>query len=158
MKQSLDEKMREARERLERQSAEIEAMTSAELKRLAKSLTSECERELKKIRSDIQEHGQMTASLAELLRWPRWTAAICVTIVGISLALLWAGTWWMSGNVWELRSQVEAETQALAQLQAQTGGVRILQAPNGTFLVLPDSADQAKYTCDGKTCLKLSGK
>ncbi|MGY4753005.1 hypothetical protein ACVNHC_24380 [Pannonibacter sp. Q-1] len=145
----------------ERQALEQKILN--ELKTLAVSCLAGSKAELATIQTDMAAQVQSTRrTLAGLLRWPLWTA-LGLLLASLLLALLSSlGLWMLAKSQWEelntIRAQVSDEQAALSDLMAQTGGVRILRAANGTFLVLPDSADQAKYTCDGKSCLKLSEK
>lgn len=77
--------------RLASQSAEIEAMTSAELKKLATSLQRECSAALNSTRADIQDTTEtLDASLTRLRRFGRWWwVALIVTWLAIGGLSVW---------------------------------------------------------------------
>ena len=73
MTASLTERLQQ---RLSDQTAEIEALTSAELTRLASSLRQQSEAALRTMRSDIQDTSTMMADELEIMRWTaRWKLA-----------------------------------------------------------------------------------
>ena len=95
--------------------------------------------------------------MRSLLRWPLWTAAICVILVVISLTALWAGTWWLREDLKALRAETEAQKSTLGALKDQTGGIEILPSSDGTFVILPQGTDlRTTYRCgDDRPCLKM---
>lgn len=137
---------------------QIEELTLAEQKKLAANLETASKDAFAHIRSVIdRETLATTRSVRKLLRWPLWTAAICVILVAISLTVLWATTWWFQQDLIELRAETQAQRRALQSLTDQTGGIEILTATNGTFVILPKGTDlDTVYTCrDERSCLKL---
>lgn len=149
--------------KLEADRKEIEALTLSEHRKLAESFLAASKAEFATIESDLRHQTTgltrtLQGSLGEVLRWPLWTAAGCVVTVMASLGLLWAGTWWLRSDLNELRQQTAAEEATLLQLKAQTGGLRIVTARDGVYVVLPSGTDVTKlYTCGPLQCLKIGG-
>lgn len=143
--------------KLEADRKQVEELTLSEHRKLAQSFLDASKAELDTIRNAIHEQSLTTVqTLREMLRWPLWTAAGCIVIVIMSLALLWVGTWWIRSDLVELRSAVRSERQALSDLERQTHGIRFTASDKGTFLVLPPSADATtQYTCGNRTCLRI---
>ena len=88
MTESLTERLQQ---RLSSQTAEIEALTSAELMRLASSLKQQSEAALRTMRSDIQDTSTMMADELEIMRWTArwWWAALLVTWLVIGGFSVW---------------------------------------------------------------------
>ena len=89
---SLTERLQQ---RLSDQTAEIEALTSAELKQLATRLRQQCAAELRTMQSDIQGTSLMMADELEIVRWTArwWWVALIVTWLVIAGLSVWH---WMS--------------------------------------------------------------
>lgn len=88
MSKSLTERLQE---KLVSQSAEIEIMTSAELKRLAMNLKRDCETVLNSTRADIQETTEtLSVRLARLRRFGHWWGmALIATWLMIGIFYAW---------------------------------------------------------------------
>ena len=144
--------------RLSEDRERIEQLTLSEQKKLATNLESASRDAFARIRSVIdQETLATTVSVRKLLRWPLWTAAICVILVVISLTTLWGVSWWMRQDLIALRAETQVQESALQSLMDKTGGVEILSAQNGRFVILPKGTRlNATYQCDGRPCLKLA--
>ncbi len=82
-------------QRLSSQTAEIEALTSAELTRLASSLRQQSEAALRTMQNDIQGTSLMMADELEIVRWTArwWWVALIVTWLAIAGLSVWH---WMS--------------------------------------------------------------
>ena len=78
-------------QRLSSQTAEIEALTSAELTRLASSLRQQSEAALRTMHSDIQGTSMMMADELEIMRWTArwWWVALIVTWLVIAGLSVW---------------------------------------------------------------------
>ena len=136
----------------------IEALTLSEQQKLAENLIAASKAEFARIRTTIEQETAATrVSVRSLLRWPLWTAAICVILVVISLTVLWAGTWWLREDLKALRAETEAQKSTLGALKDQTGGIEILPSSDGTFVILPQETDlRTTYRCgDDRPCLKM---
>ena len=88
MTESLTERLQQ---RLSSQTAEIEALTSAELTRLASSLKQQSEAALRTMRSDIQDTSTLMADELEIMRWTArwWWVALIVTWLVIGGFSVW---------------------------------------------------------------------
>lgn len=127
MTESLTERLQQ---RLSSQTAEIEALTSAELTRLANSLKQQSEAALRTMRSDIQDTSMMMADELEIMRWTArwWWVALIVTWLVIGGFSVWR---WMQPAT------------GIAQFEIFT--------ENGqTFLLLPDGTEPM-------TCSRVGG-
>ena len=78
-------------QRLSSQTAEIEALTSAELTRLASSLRQQSEAALRTMHNDIQGTSLMMADELEIVRWTArwWWVALIVTWLAIGGLSVW---------------------------------------------------------------------
>ena len=87
MTASLTERLQQ---RLSSQTAEIEALTSAELKQLATRLRQQCEAELRTMQSDIQGTSLTMARELRIVRWTGrwWWGALIAT--WLAIGGLWA--------------------------------------------------------------------
>lgn len=143
--------------KLEADRKQVEELTLSEHRKLAQSFLDASKAELATIRSAIQGESLTTVqTLRAMLRWPLWTASCCIVTVIMSLTLLWVGTWWMRQDLAETRSAITTERQVLSSLQEQTGGVRIVKAENGMFVVLPRGIDASKtFRCNEQDCIRI---
>ena len=144
--------------RLSEDRERIEQLTLSEQRKLASNLESASRDAFARIRSVIdQETLATTVSVRKLLRWPLWTAAICVILVVISLTTLWGVSWWMRQDLIALRAETQAQESALQSLTDKTGGVEILSTTDGTYIVLPKGTSlTTTYGCtNNRPCLKL---
>ena len=82
-------------QRLSSQTAEIETLTSAELKRLANSLRQQSEAALRTMQNDIQGTSLMMGKELMIVRWTArwWWVALIVTWLVIAGLSVWH---WMS--------------------------------------------------------------
>lgn len=82
-------------QRLSSQTAEIETLTSAELKRLANSLRQQSEAALRTMQNDIQGTSLMMGKELMIVRWTArwWWVALIVTWLAIAGLSVWH---WMS--------------------------------------------------------------
>ena len=78
-------------QRLSSQTAEIEALTSAELTRLASSLRQQSEAALRTMHSDILDTSMMVADELEIIRWTArwWWVALIVTWLMVGVLSVW---------------------------------------------------------------------
>lgn len=85
---SLTERLQQ---RLSSQTAEIEALTSAELKQLATRLRQQCEAELRTMQSDIQGTSLNMARELRIVRWTGrwWWGALIMTWLAIGALWVW---------------------------------------------------------------------
>ena len=92
MTESLTERLQK---KLSSQTAEIEALTSAELTRLASSLRQQSEAALRTMQNDSQGTSLMMADELEIVRWTArwWWVALIVTWLAIAGLSVWH---WMS--------------------------------------------------------------
>ena len=143
--------------RLSEDRERIEQLTLSEQRKLATNLESASRDAFARIRSVIdQETLATTVSVQKLLRWPLWTAAMCVILVAISLTTLWGVSWWLRQDLIALRAETMRQENALQSLMDKTGGVEILSGQNGQFVILPKGTRlNETYQCDGRPCLKL---
>lgn len=121
-------------QRLSSQTAEIEALTSAELTRLASNLRQQSEAALRTMQNDIQGTSLMMADELEIMRWTArwWWVALIVTWLAIAGLSVWH---WMS----------PAPDQ-----------FSIFQSEGQSYLVLPKGTEP--MICQGEQpflCLKL---
>lgn len=151
---------------------QIEAAMLNEQQHFAESLRNASKAALAGMESDMAAHqAKMTSSLRELLRWPLWSAAISLSVILASIALLWGVTWWMRGDLAEIRSATSAATmerqneeENLRLLRDQTHGVWIHTPQTGPALVLvPPNTDLKRITncqADGKPmkCIELPAR
>lgn len=121
MTQSLTERLQE---RQAAQMAEIEALTSAELKRLGESLRRVSEAELRSTQSVIREMQESWSSQLEsvnvIARW--WWVALIVT-------------WAMAGGLWAWHSWTSGPS---------TAGIALYQTfthEGRTYLMLPEGTE-----------------
>ena len=121
-------------QRLSSQTAEIETLTSAELKRLANSLRQQSEAALRTMQNDIQGTSLMMADELEIVRltarW--WWVALIVTWLAIAGLSVWH---WMS---------------------PASDPFPIFRSGGQSYLMLPDGTEP--LICQGEQpflCLKL---
>lgn len=88
MTASLTERLQQ---RLSDQTAEIEALTSAELKQLATRLRKQCEGELRTMQNDIQSTSLNMARELRIVRWTGrwWWGALITTWLAIAALSIW---------------------------------------------------------------------
>ena len=88
MTASLTERLQQ---RLSSQTAEIEALTSAELKQLATRLRQQCEAELRTMQSDIQGTSLNMERELRIVRWTGrwWWGALIMTWLAIGGLWVW---------------------------------------------------------------------
>lgn len=143
--------------KLEADRKQVEELTMNEHRKLAQSFLDASRAELGTMQSAIHAQSLSTVrSMRAMLHWPLWTAAGCLVTVMASLALLWAGTWWMRSDLEQLRIAVRSESQALSDLNSKTHGIQFTASDRGTFLVLPTTADATtQYRCGDRTCIRI---
>ena len=130
------------RRRLESERREIEELTASELKRLAENSRRVARNALGTIERDTEEAtGRMRELLAKAWQRP--------LIVGLSLWIgFFGGSWatmrWLAGSIQarietraELGRDIEDARQTLAQLEADTWGIALLEIEGERYVVLP---------------------
>lgn len=152
----LQEKLRSDRE-------QTEAIASAELAKLAESLSRSSKAALDAIETDtIAQVRRLQNDLDRIGRpqklWPLWTALSCIAIAAALFALLWMATSWKRSELHELIDGTSAMRATLDDLRQMTGGLRIVAMETG-FPVLGMPYDPADlYRCgadDEMMCLEL---
>lgn len=147
-------------ERLSQERKEIEALTTAELKQLAASLSKASTDALDSMKTDTasrldEMRRQMDVIERRQKRWPLWTAASSAVIALAVFALLWMATSWARSDLkTALRERHEAR-QVLDDLRDRTRGAT-LQTGSTTgreYLVGPEGS--VAQVCNGLPCLEL---
>jgi hypothetical protein len=155
---SLSERLRA---KMEADRMEVEKLTSNELEKLASSLRSASAAALSSTESAISErmkrlYREMGRIERDQKRWPLWSGAGALALSGSILIGLWAFSGWQRSELASLQAQIVQERNTLGQLQSHTGGVRLVEAPNGWFLMFPTGTDtKTTYDCQGQSCIKL---
>ena len=150
------------RRRLETERREIEELTASELGRLAENSRRVARNALRSIERDTEE---ATGRMRELLL-KAWLRPL---IVGMGLWLgIFAGGWatmrWLSRSiqarierVTELDYDIYEARQTLAQLEADTWGVALLEIEGERIVVLPTGTlDNTGWTWRDRPAVKLS--
>ena len=150
------------RRRLESERREIEELTASELGRLAENSRSVARNALRTIESDTEE---ATARMRELLV----KAWIRPFVVGLGLWLgIFGGGWgtmrWLSRSVQdrietvtELDYDIDEAGRTLAQMEADTWGVALLEIEGERVVVLPaGTLDNTGWTWRDRPAVKLS--
>ena len=154
------------RRRTQAEEQETTAIAERELRKFGETLSASANDKLR-----ISE-AAMEAQVGRIqgLLWRGWLRSLVVGLFvfpGI-FAGSWGLTQWQSSRVERLferqealRLQVAQEQQTLAQLQAQTWGVRLHEAEDGTRHVLfPQGAlgENWRWTVQGQPALQLSSE
>ena len=154
------------RRRTQAEELETTAIAERELRKFGETLSASANAKLR-----ITE-AAMEAQVGRIqgLLWRAWLRPLMVGLFvfpGIFVGS-WGLTQWQSSRVERLverqealRLQVAQEQQALAQLQAQTWGVWLHEAEDGTrHVVLPQGAlgENWRWTVQGQPALQLSSE
>jgi len=137
----------------------IEDQTQQQLHELGKRLSKHVRYELDTINEDIRESletANITTEIAVRILIRRWLVAAGMGLA-MSLGLIIGGyslMKWMSGNLVRMEGERQEMLQTLEQLQNQTGGLRLVRAPQGRFLILPDGSKDG-WTVGGHVAVKL---
>jgi len=130
------------RKRLESERREIEELTASELKRLGVNSRRVARNALRTIERDTEE---ATGRMRELLV-KAWLRPL---IVGLSLWLgFFGGSWatmrWLAGSIQDrietlarANARIEEAHETLAELEADTWGIGLLEIEGERYLVLP---------------------
>ena len=154
------------RQRTETERRKMDAIAERELRKFGETLHASAHDKLR-----ITE-AAMAAQVGRIqgLLWRGWLRPL---VVGLCVFLgIFVGSWgltqWQSSRVERLverqevlRLQVAQEQQTLAQLQAQTWGVWLHEAEDGTrHVVLPQGAlgENWRWTVQGQPALQLSSE
>ena len=140
MTQSLTERLQE---RLATQSAEIERLTTSELKQLGERLRHESETALSSMSASLHAALEtamqpLSGDLSRLRRWGRWwwaaLALTWLTMASLTALLLWL---WMSPSGWRATwSGTASGTEGIAMYQTfRFEGRSYLLVPEGTMAV-----------------------
>ena len=161
MERTLAERLRR---RLESERREIEELTASELARLAENSRRVARNALSTIERDTE---QATGRMRELLlrAWLR------PFVVGLGLWLgIFGGGWatmrWLSGSIQArieritaLDYDIDEARRTLAQLEADTWGVALLEIEGERIVVLPaGTLDHTGWTWRDRPAVKLSGE
>ena len=152
------------RRRLESERREIEELTASELGRLAENSRRVARNALRTIESDTEE---ATGRVRELLL-KAWLRPF---VVGLGLWLgIFAGGWgtrrWLSRSIQariervaELDYDIHEARRTLAQMEADTWGVALLEIEGERVVVLPTGTlDNTGWTWRDRPAVKLSRK
>jgi len=148
----LQEKMAEERQ-------QIEALTTAELQRLAESLRISSRAALDAMESDTRERlARMRREMDEIAtrqrRWPLWTALSSAVIAGAVFALLWMATSWARSDLKTALTERYEARQVLDQLNDHTGGITMQEDSKGQrYVVAPEGSENR--ICKGVPCIRL---
>ena len=166
MTTNVNELSAQLRQRTETESRKMDAIAARELRKFGEMLSASANDKLR-----ITE-AAMEAQVGRIqgLLWRGWIRPL---VVGMFVFLgIFAGSWgltqWQSSRVQNLverqealRLQVAQEQQALEQLQAQTWGVWLHEAEDGTrHVVLPQGTlgENWRWTVQGQPALQLSSE
>lgn len=146
-------------ERLSQERKEIEALTTAELKQLAASLSKASNDALDSMKSDTasrlgEMRRQMDAIERRQRRWPLWSAASSAVIALAVFALLWMATSWARSDLKvALRERYEAR-QVLDDLMDRTRGATLQVSSTGReYIVGPEGS--GAQVCNDLPCIEL---
>jgi hypothetical protein len=166
MTSNVNELAARIRQRTETEDREMDAIAERELRQFGETLSASANDKLR-----ITE-AAMEAQVGRIqgLLWRSWIRSIVVGVF-VLLGILggsWGLTQWQSSRVERLVERQEAlqhaiaqEQQALEQLQAQTWGVRLHEAEDGTrHVLLPSGAlgEDWPWSVQGQPALALSSE
>ena len=146
-------------ERLSQERKEIEALTTAELKQLAASLSRASTDALDSMKTDTasrlaEMRRQMDAIERRQKRWPLWSAASSAVIALAVFALLWMATSWARSDLkTALRERYEAR-QVLDDLMDQTRGATLQVSSTGREYIVGPEGSGAQI-CNDLPCIEL---
>jgi len=94
-----------------------------------------------------------------LLKGTRRTTIVGAAILLSGAAVLAGMSWWTREDLALVQRKLREAEATLSQIEARTGGITLLNAVNGRFVVLPEGTDlQTTYRCEEDLpCLRLPG-
>ena len=148
----LQEKLRSDRE-------QTEAIASAELAKLAESLSRSSKAALDAIETDtIAQVRRLQNDLDRIGRpqklWPLWTALSCIAIAAALFALLWMGTTWARSDLRTALSERYEARRVLDDLLDQTRGMTLQIGSTGQEYAVGPEGSRAEV-CNGLPCIEL---
>ena len=148
----LQEKLRTDRE-------QIEALTTAELKQLAESLSRSSKAALDAMERDTHARlARLRSEMEEIAtrqrRWPLWTALSCIGIAGALFAMLWMATSWARSDLKTVLTERYSARLTLDVMKDKTKGVTFQTSTDGRqFLVGPEGS--RAEICNGLPCIEI---
>jgi len=146
-------------QRLAQERKEVEALTTAELKQLAATLSKASSDALDVMERDTNVRlSDMRRRLNDIeiqqRRWPLWTALSSAVIALAVFALLWMATSWARSDLKTALTERYEARQVLNDLLDQTRGATLQVSSTGREYVVGPEGSKAQI-CDGRPCIEM---